>query len=365
MTTSSWTPCIYHGSTEATESFISEYFSDHQRRCLIVAGAGFDPRSIKICKSLRTILENRINGVFIREERPNPDQQLLALANSNEQALISFVDHGQILRIEVFAADGAVIGGRNIINQLTGIEFQEYTDIVVDLSAMSVGVSFPLVKYLRERVLSGAVKANLHLMVVGNPSVDLNIIPEPCDRVSHVRGFDGGAGTAETKKKARLWLPQLAFRKNSVLNQMRLHDLVSPNDICPILPFPSANPKTGDHLVEEFIFELLTSWDMDVTNLIFADESNPLDLYRTVLDIDDRRTKIFEELGGSLQILSPEGTRLLSIGALMAALDRNLPVVYVESISYTFANSGNAGTGTDQASLVHVWLEGEAYPPRQ
>jgi len=99
--------------------------------------------------------------------------------------------------------------------------------------------------------------------------------------------------------------------------------------------------------------------------LILADESNPLDLYRTLIKVDDQRSRIFERVGGSIQILSPMGSRLLSIGALMAALDRNLPVVYVESIGYSIDESAADQFSETEPHFVHVWLEGDAYPPRQ
>jgi hypothetical protein len=50
----------------------------------------------------------------------------------------------------------------------------------------------------------------------------------------------------------------------------------------------------------------------------------------------------------------------MALGALLAALERDLPVAYLEAIGYNFANSRPA----DQPPpfLVHVWLEGEVYP---
>jgi hypothetical protein len=81
-----------------------------------------------------------------------------------------------------------------------------------------------------------------------------------------------------------------------------------------------------------------------------------VDLYRSVLDIDDARRRVFRKLGGSLTVLSPFGSKLQSLGALMAALERDFPVLYVETLAYTSTPAVGSG-----GELVHVWLYGEAY----
>ena len=59
-------------------------------------------------------------------------------------------------------------------------------------------------------------------------------------------------------------------------------------------------------------------------------------------------------------ILSPLGSKVMALGALMAVLERDLPIAHLESIGYELQKSVLAAI--DQPSLVHVWLEGEAYP---
>jgi hypothetical protein len=63
-------------------------------------------------------------------------------------------------------------------------------------------------------------------------------------------------------------------------------------------------------------------------------------------------------------ILSPLGSKALSLGALMAALERNFAVMYVEAIGYTadFAQL-DALAPARQGELVHLWLHGDAYGP--
>ena len=59
-------------------------------------------------------------------------------------------------------------------------------------------------------------------------------------------------------------------------------------------------------------------------------------------------------------ILSPHGSKVMALGALMAALERDLPVAYIESIGYAVA--ADVLTNTVEPRILHLWLEGEAYP---
>ena len=98
---------------------------------------------------------------------------------------------------------------------------------------------------------------------------------------------------------------------------------------------------------------------MDSRDIVYAHEKSPLDLYRSILRIDDARTRVFSQTGGSHVILSPLGSKAVGVGLLMAALERRFAVVSVETIEYTFANRDDKST--EDAELVHLWLHGEAY----
>ena len=139
-----------------------------------------------------------------------------------------------------------------------------------------------------------------------------------------------------------------------------LYDFVDPHDTCPILPFPASDPRLGDTLAEEYLTELESTWSVDTRNIVYADEGDPLDLYRTILRLDDLRQLVFEATGGSMLVLSPLGSKVMALGALMAALERDLPVAHLEPIGYELEAS--APETIDPPNLIHVWLEGEVYP---
>ncbi|MEZ6131218.1 MAG: hypothetical protein R3C59_21295 [Planctomycetaceae bacterium] len=141
---------------------------------------------------------------------------------------------------------------------------------------------------------------------------------------------------------------------------------VKPHAVCPILPFPSANPRIGDDLIEEYghLFEAISdpltqTWNVDARDIVYTHERSPLDLYRSVLKIADARERVFAQVGGSQLILSPLGSKAVAIGLLMAAIERDFAVVSVETIEYRLGESERIFAGAGE--MVHVWLHGEAY----
>jgi len=351
-----WDPCIAHRGDEV-RSFVQDYFRNPVLKVLFVAGAGFDPRSAVVAKELASACKNVV-AFLVRENRPNPAQHLVRRAEMNASALAETFAQREVVSVEIFGPDGAVVGGRNVVAALNRQDFSGITDVVIDISALSVGTSFPLIKYLVDRVLRGKGPTNLHVFVAHEVALDDAIVPVASDAPGHVHGFRGASTLSKAAAAAKLWLPQLARDRRSTL--IRLHDFVAPHDTCPILPFPASNPRLGDELANDFLSEFENTWSVDTRNIVYAAEDDPLDLYRTILKLDDLRRPVFEEFGGSLLVLSPVGSKIMALGALMAALERNLPVAYLEAIGYNFEDAGPAEERVFPF-LVHIWLEGEAY----
>lgn len=249
-----------------------------------------------------------------------------------------------------------MIGGREAARLAGEIDYRALTDIVVDASALSRGVVFPVV-----RVLLGKAPAtcNLHLVVTHEPTTDEAIVTVGCERATTIHGFKGTLGQQSFANAAVLWLPQLVPGQVSVLRQIYNAIEPSPHDVCPILPSPAVDQRAIDSLLVEYRVEL-GAWEVDPRDMIYAHESDPLDLYRTILKMDSGRKRVFEEIGGSQIVLSPVGSKVLSFGALMAAVERDFPIMYVEAIDYKIDECRLAAE-SDRGELVHLWLHGEAY----
>lgn len=353
-----WDLAITHGGTELP-GFISQYFNDPHRQILLIGGAGFDPRTTLVAEALTAAVQARISALLIQESRPDPDPVLAELAGENLTRLEEAIPDHTVLPVDIFGTDNSVVGGRRAATQLHQQDLSTATDIVVDISALSVGTSFPIIRYLIEQIHAGQATYNLHVMVAHQPELDARIHAVPADTAVHVHGFNGGLTLSTgTTQPARLWLPQLAHGRGTTLR--RIHETLNPEEVCPVLPFPAGHPRLGDELLEELLETDGFPWHIDARSIVHADEDDPLDLYRTIMRLHSLRIPVFAEVGGSQLIVSPVGSKVMALGSLLAALERDLPVVYIEDFSYELR--GNLDLDLNPPELMHVWLEGEPYP---
>ena len=350
-----WDPCVAHYDDEI-DRLMGVHFARPGRLVFLIAGAGFDPRSCVVADRL-AVGGIRRRALLVRETRPNPRPDQSARADAHTNRLLEKIPCSEVESVDIFGPDNAVVGGRKVVDAINRQNLRDVTDIVIDMSALSAGIVFPIIRYFVGRCAKRIGSPNLHVMVVHDPVIDNNIFSVPGDQVGYIHGFKGSSTLSELGDAARLWLPQLAPRMQTSLEH--LHNFVAPHDICPILPFPSFDPRLGDRLAEEYVIELEETWEVDTRSIVYADEGDPLDLYRTILALDDSRRPVFAETGGSMLVLSPLGSKVMALGSLMAALERDIPVAYVEPVGYEF-------DGYDMHnpvfSTVHLWLEGEVYP---
>src|SRR5262249_48028934 len=140
-----WDPCIYHRGSHATD-FLRQYLSAGDRQVLLVAGAGFDPRSPAVCGLMAAAAAGRIRGLLLREG--GPAAELVRRAEENRDRLLGWLPGARVCPVEVFAADNAVVGGRAAVALVNEVTLEGITDVFVDVSALSIGVAFPLIRHL-------------------------------------------------------------------------------------------------------------------------------------------------------------------------------------------------------------------------
>lgn len=350
---------IHHG--DQLDDFVHTYFDDPQRSVLLVAGVGFDPRTTLFADLLSTATAAKVSALYVREQRADADDtpELVGSAMRNLNQLRRAIPDHEEVSIDVFEADGTVTGGRKAAKMLSSRSLDRYSDVVIDLSAMSVGVSFPMVKFLFATAQVSNRTLQVHVVVAHDPALDSQIRATAADKPNYAHGFNGRMALTDSfEEPTKLWLPQLATGRSSTLR--RIHDALRPDEVCPILPFPARDPRRGDNLLCELLTPAGAPWvDVDARSIVYADEGDPLDLYRTILRLHDLREPVFREYGGSRLVLSPLGSKVMALGALMAALDLDLPVMYIEDFSYTYHPSDSA---PPEPTLIHIWLERREAP---
>lgn len=342
-------------------AFGEQYFGRSDRHVLLVAGAGFDPRAPRMAEQLSRWAPASVKAIFVREERLTTDPLLRALADGHAARIRAAVPDLTEMKIEIFDPnDLAVVGGRRAAQLAQRLPLDDVTDVIIDLSALSVGTSFPLVRALLE--VAKTLPINVHATVVADAELDASIIPQPAESATAIHGFRGELWLDRRADAARLWLPQLAFDRRDLLD--RVHAELGPHDTCPILPFPAHDPRIGDRLIDQYLDLLTGTWDVDPRNMIYAAEDDPLDVYRTILELDDARQPVFEGDGGSLCVISPAGSKVLGLGALMAATERDFPVLHVESVGFDADAKALGLYDSKRGTFAHVWLAGEPYGDR-
>jgi hypothetical protein len=302
---------------------------------------------------------DRLRGLLLREERLEAAETLRVQADDNEAAMRMLL-HAPIVRgVRVFdAVDNAPVGGQRTIDLLRQLDWPDgITDVVLDMSALSTGVAFPAASYLLQycEALPGL---SFHIMISSNPELDSQIIGEPYATPSMVRGF-AGEGPAGVLPVARIWLPQLAAGRTSTLEKI-LAAQESPYKICPILPFPARNPRRADDLLAEFR-PFLDERAIDARDFIYVSERNPLDSFRKLSMLKERYDRTMKDVYQPELLLSPVGSKVMAVGAMMAALKHDLPVQHVENIRYEYDPQRSTEAGEPKDLSVHIWLHGPIY----
>jgi hypothetical protein len=353
-----WNNCIMHADTEV-DDFIGDYFAGKDRHCLLVAGAGFDPRARKVAAKLSAALSDRLHGFLIREERFDPADSLRTSADENERAMRKLVPAAHVVNVRVFdPQDGAPVGGQRIAEALSVFVWPpRITDVVLDMSALSTGVGFPTARFLLESC-EAREDVSFHVMISSNPELDAQIVGEPYSTPTLVRGF-AGRGANGILPVARIWLPQLASGRLPTLNKI-LASQSSPYKICPILPFPARNPRRADDLIAEFL-PLLQERAIDARDFIYVSERNPLDTYRKLSTLKRRYDRTVEDVYDPELLLSPVGSKVMAVGAMMAAIEHDLPVQHVENVRYDYDPQRVIDGAEPDDLTVHIWLHGPTY----
>ena len=312
--------------------YLDAYFRP-EAKVLFIGNMGF---SVDATFCARRLAANpNVDFRFIFERRPDVPHEIRSLAKAREEELRAVLAPRLVIEpIDVCASDGAPLAGRNACRQThQWFTSTKYTDVVVDGTGMSRSTCFPVVKQMI--AYGRRDKIRVHLLVAdsdGDGSAGIESVSG--ERGDWIHGFQGEVDTDGMSKALRLWVVQLKEGAGPVLNRL-FSDLDTPSEVCPIVPFPAALPTRGDRLLFDLRERWIDDWGESPLSLIYADESDPTDVYRSIVELHEARQ---ESLSGaqisSVTILSLLGRRLPSIGMLLAAQAYGLPIYYLETVGY-------------------------------
>lgn len=342
------------------------------RSVLFIVGLGFDPR---MCHGIETILSAgkpaKKSCILVRydEGESSPSKQHLELVDANIKKLQTLFENDVIEErsLAMWSEDRKRrVGSRKANTIFDSPELLDSaSDIVIDISSMPRSLYFSIItKFLHmidQQVATQKAATNLHVVVSENVSLDLSIADEGIDEeASFIHGFAGRFDQESAKGIAKVWIPVLGEGKETQLT--RIIELVKPQEICPVIPSPSQNPRRGDNLVmqyRELLFDVLR---IEPRNIIFSSECNPFETYRQIYGAVVRYDRSLKVLGGCQAAISAMSSKLLSLGALLAAYDLktlnySVGIPHVEADGYRMSEN----TSSQQSELFSLWLTGECY----
>lgn len=369
-----WDPYVLSSGDDNFDAFWNTHLGEKKRDLLLIVGRGFDPRALhaprRIAgaggKGLRHLwaldFDSGQPSAKANEERAAANMAGLEKLFPKKPLLV--------LPIRIGGAATRTFTSMNTKKAVMRLdEFKQYTDVVIDISAMPRMVGLTVVAQLTalfdDHYAGGGSDINLHVVVTESVLADRRTLGGSLsENVTYVVGFSGQLDAQATDYLPRVWLPVLGEDQGARLDLIRQE--VNPNEICPVVPFPSLDPRRADALVEEYRQLLFDGYEIEPGNILQASEYNPFEAYRQLHSAIERYRDALKELDGCKVFVSPLSSKLLSVGALLACYDHvkhpsqdgqlYVGMPYVETATYGIP----AASGGEEAGELHsMWIRGE------
>lgn len=330
---------------------------------LYVMGLGFDPRATVAFETaapllppgskVLAIVPKATSGGISRESGLQKNNEALA----QEIAANCFLDL-QIIQPNPKAKDTR-FHGIWLVRELRARKEWLTPHVVVDISSLPSAIFFALIRaWLEER------PTDLQLQVVAAESHHLDdlILDSGTLSPQFLPGFNKHGSLEDLRGGTRIWIPVLG--KGRLAQMDAISTAFTPHDICPVVPFPAPDPRRGDSLVAEYGEFLFETLNVDAQKFIYADGSNPFDLYKVLTTLSERYKRALRPLGPPVIVPSTHGSKLLSLGVLLGALEADLSVVNAGAPSSTLsdeADDESVRTLAVESQQTCLWLAGEPY----
>lgn len=361
----------------------SNFWTDYQKttspKMLFIMGMGFDPRTNTAIETIYSFpTDNRRDTIFLRyfktedeiDSAPPPEVKLHIDRLTAFLSARNFSKPNQKNIIRRSNDDKSItsISATQLINTIE--EFEPYSDIIIDISAMPRNVFVPIINKALDIIdtynTQNETKKNLHIVVTENSALD-NFIHDrgADDEASYIHGFRLKE-IDKTKDQKEVWIPILG--ENQLHQFEKILSKLNPVETCPVLPFPSENLRRGDKLIIEYQDVLFNDSDFESKNIMYVDEANPFQAYRRVSRLINRYDQSLRLLDGCKLIISILSSKLLAIGVFMAIYEKkkegkNVGIMHLESLGHKLDEDydGSKIDVEKKNKLFEIWLAGNPY----
>lgn len=334
-------------------------------RVALVMGRGFDPRMCLGLELFRTVAPaDAVEVHGVRFNLPG-DATARRMAEENDRQFASLLGRKPVseLKIESGGVDPVARSAVRAVPSLAPLG--EVTDVVVDINALPRPVFFPLVaKLLYLCDAAGTAAPNLHILAGDAAWLDEEIRGAGVnEHAAWLHPFEGTFSVEATDHVPRVWMPILGEETQVQLERIR--DLVGPEEVCPVLPFPSKDPRRGDKLFEEHREVLFDRLRTDSGTVVYADEANPFQVYRRLREATVRYRETLEPLNGSKTAYSALSSKLVAVGALLVAYELRdqleVGVADIGSQRHVLDRTISIEEAAEGTELIGLTLSGESY----
>ena len=369
-----WDPYVLV-TNDDFDDFWSDHLSQRERDVLFIVGRGFDIRATlgceRICGSADT---GKRDAWLLCFDNGLPDSEKRSkLTAENVECYAHIFKNGNLTEVPVrLSTSGNQAGTSRHASRVIRDRKQElatYDDVIIDISAMprmvAMTVTVQILYLLDEFYEMERRDVNLHVVTAESVRSDRGAKPASLsDTVTSVVGFSGELNSEVTEHIPRVWFPVLGEDQGTRLSRIR--EELRPDEICPVIPFPSKDARRGDEIIGTYRQILFEIFQVEPGNILHASEYNPFEAYKQLYRAIERYRDSLNELGGCKAFVSPLSSKLLSVGVVLACYDHRsaargrlkVGIPYLEAASYGEPTQYSI-EGTELFFFYSMWIRGE------
>lgn len=354
------------------KEFWKQYLSDD--KCVkYIMGMGFDPRTMNCFTLIRECIKSKSMDCKVIEYDTGSslDPKLKQMLEQNARSLETVLPKNEWNSTKINTAIAHKSASLTASKCVYPNELDGYTDIILDITAMPTSVYFPIARNVlnwitKHKIRSATSKQiNFHLVVSENPALDSAIRDTKIDEsITYMHKFATRLQRTANAELPKVWIPLLGEGQCMQLAKIRkqVDGLV---EFCPLFPMPSSDPYRSQRLLIEHR-ELLTD-DLGISSkdYIYAHETNPFEVCRKIYNTAHLYYDLFEPLGGCKIVLSPVSSKMMCVGALLAACElltegSEAGVVHVAARGYA-VDDIDIEVESSRSVPHSIWLAGDCY----
>jgi hypothetical protein len=337
-----WEHYVFRRGEEVHELW-DPLFDRRPIRLIYIAGRGFDVRAQAVMRECvrgiqaagNPVAEAHLVLVGIPGYELDPSLRNLTEVNARElDHIFSALGSTTTIVAGLSRAGGDDISASQALRASTDAvlkHISHQTDIILDVSSLPRVMYLTLMTSILHRLVPrkddpealAAGGVNFQVLVAEDANLDSQILAEdPSNDPVLIPGFASGVQAESVQEWPLVWFPILGEHRVNQLNQIMRSNLIPDEaEICAVVPHPSRNPRRADRLLIEYKEPLFDKRQTPTSNILYAHESQPFEAYRQLLQAMQRYRQSMSILGGCRLVVSPLGSKLITLGAGLACFE--------------------------------------------